>query len=435
MKKSVWSDSVTLPHFDKLCGDIKTDVLIIGGGICGVLCAYFLKQAGVDCVLVEAKRICQGVTQNTTAKITAQHGLIYAELIEKFGKETAQKYLSVNQQAIENFCELCKNIDCDFSRLSAYTYSRNNSRKIEREVRAINSLGGTAEYESMTPLPFKIAGAVRVNNQAQFNPLKFVAAIVKDLNIYENTMVQQVNGTTAFCDNGKISAKKIIVATHFPFINKHGNYFLKLYQHRSYVLALENAQDVDGMYMDETEDGFSFRNSGNLLLLGGCGARTGKSCGNWEELSDFKKRYYPKSDVKYRWATQDCITLDKIPYIGQYSAKTPNLFVATGFNKWGMTSSMVSAMLLCDMIQNIKNDYADVFSPQRSILKPQLFVNGFETLSNFVLPTTKRCPHLGCALLWNKAEHSWDCSCHGSRFDKDGNLINNPATKNADSVK
>ena len=435
MRKSIWSHSASLPKFNSLYGDIKTDVLVIGGGICGILCAYLLKKSGVDSTLVEATKIAQGTTCNTTAKITSQHGLIYDELISKFGKETAQKYLDINELAINKYEEMCSNINCDFSRLSAYTYSKDNLEKIEKEARALNSLGFSAEVKNVVPLPFKIAGAVCMKNQAQFNPLKFIEHIANDLNIYENTMVRQIDGNIAVCDRGKIYAKKIIVATHFPFINRHGNYFLKLYQHRSYVLALENAQDVDGMYVDEAQDGLSFRNSENLLLLGGGGQRTGKKCGGWQELTEYKECCYPQSTIKFPWATQDCMSLDKIPYIGQYSPKTPNLYVATGFNKWGMTSSMVSAMILSDLVQNIKNDYADVFSPQRSILKPQLFVNGLETISNFVLPTTKRCPHLGCALKWNKAEHTWDCSCHGSRFDEDGKLINNPATKDADKLK
>ena len=432
MHKSLWMDKSDLPKYKKLNGDIKTDVLIIGGGICGILCAYFLKQAGIECVIAEKDRISQRTTGNTTAKITSQHGLIYSYLIDNFGKETAQKYFDINEMAIKEFKKLSKNMDCDFKRTTAYTYSKNSSKIIEDELKALNSLGASVEFIKNSPLPFKIAGAVGLKNQAQFNPLKFIRGICKNLDIYENTMVYDIKDKYADCGDFKIYADKFIVATHFPFMDRHGNYFLKLYQHRSYVFALENAQDTDGMYVDESDTGLSFRNSGNLLLLGGGGGRTGKKCGNFKELIKFRDKHYPHSEIKYSWATQDCISLDKIPYIGKYSKRTPNIYVATGFNKWGMTSSMVSAIILCDMIQGIKNDYADIFSPSRSILKPQLFINGFETLSNFITPTTKRCPHLGCALKWNKAEHSWDCSCHGSRFEKDGKLINNPATKDAD---
>ena len=221
---------------------------------------------------------------------------------------------------------------------------------------------------------------------------------------------------------------KIIVTTHFPILNKHGSYFLKLYQHRSYVLALKGAQHLDGMYVDEDKKGLSFRTYGDLLLLGGGSHRTGKKGGNWHELEEFARKYYPSARVVSKWATQDCMSLDGVPYIGQYSKNTPDLYVATGFNKWGMSSSMVSAMILSDLVQGKPNEYAQVFSPSRSILRPQLAINALESTVGLLTPTAPRCPHLGCALKYNKAEHSWDCPCHGSRFSESGELINNPAT-------
>ena len=429
MKESVWESSTKLPEFTKLKKDIKTDVLIIGGGLAGILCAYFLKQAGVSYVLVEGSKIASGTTKNTTAKITSQHGLIYDKLIQKFGKEKAQMYLSANEKALKEYDKLCQAMDCDYEKKSAFTYSTTDRKKIEDEVRAVISLGFNAEFRNKTELPFNTKGAICFQNQAQFNPIKFICEISKDLNIYENTFIHDITPHTAFFDGGRITADKIIVATHFPFINKHGSYFLKLYQHRSYVSAFSNAQNLLGMYVDEDLKGLSFKSYNNLLLIGGGSHRTGKTGGNWEELNIFAKKYYPKAELKYEWAAQDCMSLDSIPYIGRYSKNTPNLFVATGFNKWGMTSSMVAAQILCDMVQDRKNDYAEVFSPQRSILKPQLFVNGFETAANFLTPKTKRCSHLGCALKWNKYEHSWDCACHGSRFTEDGRIIDNPATK------
>ena len=234
-------------------------------------------------------------------------------------------------------------------------------------------------------------------------------------------------GTTAVTDYGKIHADKIIAATHFPFINKHGSYFLKLYQHRSYMLALENAQNVDGMYVDEYRMGLSFRNYGSLLLLGGGAHRTGKDGGNWSELREFAERNYPDAEEKYFWAAQDCMSLDDLPYIGNYSKNTPNLYAISGFNKWGMTGAMLAAMTLSDMVCGVKNEYAKLFSPSRCIIKPQLFVNGFEAAKNLLTFTEKRCPHMGCALKWNSAEHSWDCACHGSRFSENGKVLDNPA--------
>ena len=426
--ESLWQRTADLPSFDRLDKDVSTDVLIIGGGMAGILCAYMLQNCGVDYMLVEADEICGGVTKNTTAKITSQHGLIYSRLISEFGTEKARLYLEANEKALEKYRELCRNIDCDFEDKDAFVYSADDRVKLYDEVKALGKLGYKAVLENDLPLPFKTEGAVKFNNQAQFNPLKFISAISKELNIREHTTVRELVGTTALTDSGRINAKKIIVTTHFPFLNKHGSYFLKMYQHRSYVIALENAPDVSGMYIDEAKTGMSFRNYKNLLLIGGGSHRTGKKGGNWRELRDFAKRYYPGATEKYFWATQDCMTLDGVPYIGRYSGRTDGLYVATGFNKWGMTSSMVSAMILCDLVRGKENRYSGVFSPSRTILRPQLAANAAEAIVNLLTPTVRRCPHLGCALKWNPDERTWDCPCHGSRFEENGKLIDNPAT-------
>ncbi|MCL2070846.1 MAG: FAD-dependent oxidoreductase [Oscillospiraceae bacterium] len=426
--KSIWSATSEPPVFPMLAGNIKTDVLIIGGGMAGILCAHFLKQSGIDYILVEGRQIGGGITKNTTAKITSQHGLIYDKLLKNAGIEKAKMYLESNQYAVAEFKKLAEQIPCDFEEKSAFVYSRADRNAIEREVRAVNSLGDHAKFTEKIPLPFRIAGAIEFEKQAQFNPLKFLYGIAKSLNIYENTFVQELIGNIAVTNHGKIKADKIIVATHFPFLNKHGSYFLKLYQHRSYAVALENASDVNGMYLDEIEDGLSFRNYGDLLLIGGGDHRTGTHGGNWRVIREFAKRKFSNAVEKYSWSTQDCMTLDSVPYIGRYSANTPNLYVATGFNKWGMSGSMVAALILTDMIQGRMNPYSTVYSPQRSMLKPQLAINGIKAVGNLLTPSTPRCPHMGCALKWNKVEHTWDCPCHGSRFEKSGKLIDNPST-------
>lgn len=425
--KSLWQSNIMLPEFPTLDRDIKTDVLIIGGGIAGILTAYFLHKRGVDYALVEKNRLCSENTQNTTAKITFQHGLIYSKILKESGLEAAQMYLAANQAAFEEYAHLCDGLDCDYEIKDNFVFSVSNRKKLEDELDALNKIGYEAEFVESLCLPTETAGAVCFRNQAQFHPLKFLSVIASGLNIYENTFVRELIGTQAVTNGGKISADKIIITTHFPFINKHGSYFLKLYQHRSYVIAIENAQDVGGMYVDESETGLSFRNYGNLLLLGGGGHRTGKDGGNWNELRRFAAKNYPDSAEKYFWAAQDCMSLDGMPYIGHYSKNTPDLYAASGFNKWGMTGAMLSAMILSDMLTGKSNEFESVFNPSRNIIKPQLFINGFETIKNLVTLTPKRCPHLGCALKWNKAEHSWDCPCHGSRFTQDGAVLDNPA--------
>ncbi|MBQ2774460.1 MAG: FAD-dependent oxidoreductase [Clostridia bacterium] len=425
---SVWSEQTKLPQFSELQKDISTDVLVIGGGLAGLLCARLLTDAGVNCVLAEQNRICSGVTKNTTAKITAQHGLIYDNLIQRFGENKAMLYFKANQQAVEDYAEMCKNIDCGFERRTSYVYTLKNRQKIENEVTALKRLGAKSDFVSGSDLPIDVMCAVSMKSQAQFQPLAFVSSIVDGLHIFENTQVLRIDGHTAVTHNGKINAKNIIVATHFPFINKHGLFSLKMYQQRSYVIAVEGAEQTAGMYVDEAQGGISLRSYGNLLLIGGAGARTGKPFGGWEQLRSFAADKYPEAKEKYHWATQDCMTLDEVPYIGAYSPNTPRLYVATGFNKWGMTSSMVAAKLLRDMILGKENELEAVFNPQRSMLRKQLLINGFEYASSLLAPSLKRCPHLGCHLKWNSAEHSWDCPCHGSRFSEDGELLDNPAT-------
>lgn len=424
---SIWTANSKLPQFKTLDRDISADVLIIGGGIAGILCAYNFERAGVDYVLLEADKICGKTTANTTAKITLQHGLIYSKLQKELGLNYAKLYYSANEEALFEYRRLCSDIDCDYSDSDSYIYSLGDTTRIRREFETLTALGADAVYTESTELPLKVTGAVGIKNQAHFNPLKFLSHISENLKIYENSRVVELLGNTAKTDRYRVTAKKIIVTTHFPFLNKHGFYFLKEYQERSYVLALENSAGLSGMYLDEKSGGLSFRGYGNYILLGGSSHRTGKGGCGWDELLAAAKKYYPKSEVKYKWATQDCITLDGIPYIGSYSKTADNLYVATGFNKWGMSSSMIAAKLLYDIICGKENKYQKLFSPSRSILKPQLATNTYEALCGWLSFGKKRCPHLGCALNYNKYEHSFDCSCHGSRFDKNGKLIDNPA--------
>ena len=427
MNNSIWAE-ISLPSFSPLSQDTKTDVLIVGGGLAGLLCAYTLQQAGVEYLLVEADTICSGVTRNTTAKLTSQHGLIYDKLTKSFGVDAARAYYDANEAALARYRELSQTIRCDFEEKPAYVYSTDGTSKLERELLALQRIGARASLVYQLPLPVKTTGAIRFDHQAQFHPLKFAAAISQGLHICEHTRVLAFEKNTCITDHGTIRAEKIIIATHFPMLNKHGAYFLKLYQHRSYVLALQHAQKLDGMYVDEDTAGLSFRNYGNLLLLGGGSHRTGKKGGSWQALSQFAHEQYPDAREVCRWATQDCMSLDAVPYIGRYGGGTQELYVASGFNKWGMTSSMAAAAILSDLVQGRKNAYAEVFSPQRSMLHPQLGANALETVANLLRPAKPRCPHMGCALHWNESERSWDCSCHGSRFTKAGHLLDNPAT-------
>lgn len=424
--ESLWQYGLERPEYPKLDGTCTTDVLVIGGGLAGILTAWCLKQKGIASVVVEKDRIASATTAHTTAKISAQHGLRCHEILKRSGEEWANMYFAANMEAAEALKTLCRKADCGLEEKDNFVYSA-NPRKIEQEMAALQKIGVAAKLAEHLPDFIPGACAVGLANQGQFHPLKLIRFLSKDLNIYESTKVTELIGTTAVTDSGRIQAKKLVIATHFPFLNKHGSYFLKLYQHRSYVLALKNAPALDAMYVDDSLSGMSFSSFDGYFLLGGGGHRTGKQGGSYPALRAFAKAHLEDTKECFHWAAQDTMSLDGIPYIGHYSRNTPDVYVAAGFNKWGMTGAMLSASLLSDRIAGMPNDYAPVFSPSRSILRPQLAVNCLETAANFLYPTTRRCPHLGCALKYNKQEHSWDCSCHGSRFLETGEVLDNPA--------
>lgn len=424
---SIWQDSSTRQPHAPLSGNISADVAVIGGGMSGILTAYFLKQKGASCVILEAGQVGMGVSVNTTAKVTAQHGLIYDRLLRQFGTKKACEYLSKNLLAVEKYRKLCADIDCDWRELSSFVYSHTSADEITREAQAINMLGGSSVITNRVPMPIQIEQAISMPHQGLFNPIKFLEHISKNLCIYENTRALSVKNHTITTDNGSVLAKDIVICTHFPFINMPGLYFAKMYQSRAYTIAMRGAQDVGGMYLDSRENGFSFRNYGDLLLICGGDHRTGKRGGGMDVVKDYAKLLYPNAVITHSWATQDCMSLDSIPYIGKYSLYAPHMYVATGFNKWGMSSSMVAAQMLSDMIVAGKNNYDSIFNSRRFSLGKQFFINGVETASAMLSLSVKRCSHLGCALKYNKDEHTWDCPCHGSRFDVDGTLINNPA--------
>lgn len=431
---SIW-ESVEMPEFPAAKGNLKTDVLIVGGGIAGLLTAYELQKNGASCIVAERKRVCGGITGRTTAKITFQHGLIYQKILRDKGAEKAKMYLEANRNALKKYAELCRNIDCGFKKTDSYIYSRGDRAALENEITALAKLGFGAELCEVTELPFRTVGAVKFKNQAQFDPLRFLRGIIGEMGenaqIFEHTHIIEISGKTALTKRAKITADKIVIATHFPFINTHGSYFLKLYQSRSNVIALKNAPELNGMYMDEDIYGLSFRNSGEYLLIGGGAHKTGEPCRR-QALENFAKTVYPDAEQQYAWGAQDCMSTDGIPYIGNYSALTPNLYTATGFNKWGMTSAMVAAEILRDKILGRRNPYAEVFNPSRCTLKKQLWINALSAAKNLLTPSVPRCPHMGCALKWNAEERSWDCPCHGSRFSRDGKLLDNPANVDLD---
>lgn len=471
--ESIWTKTCSIEERPSLSGNIKTEVAIIGAGLCGILCAYQLAAAGKRVVILEADRIAGGQTRGTTAKITSQHGLLYSDLLKQVGQAKAAQYAHVNESAVTEYRRMIstRQIDCDFEEMDAYVYS-NDCTKLKEEADIASFLGLPASFAHPSTLPFPVGGAVRFDHQAQFHPLKFIKAISEKLRIFEHTLVTKVEGNLLYTDHGFVEAEKIIFACHYPFINFPGMYFARMHQERSYVIALEGASLLDGMYIGDGNQHFSFRNYGSLLLFGGSGHRTGENryghC--YDSLRKKAHEFFPGCREVAHWSAQDGITVDNIPYIGTFSPKTPNWYVAAGFQKWGMTTSMAASLILRDAVCGVENPDAEVFSPARthaeqfagiasegkhavkgltkriltipdetaSQLKPGeggVITVGGEKLGAYkdeqltIHLVDIRCPHLGCQLEWNPDEKSWDCPCHGSRFDFRGKLLSGPALK------
>ena len=496
--QSYWMASTLQTEYPTLNEDLKVDIAIIGGGITGISCAYMLNKEGIKTAIIEADRILQGTTGHTTAKITSQHGLIYSKIKNQMSEEFAKQYADANESAIRMIEKLANDnqIKCDYIPQSAYIYSLQSEYidKISDEAKVASSLGIKATFLEEIPLSFPIKAAVRFDNQAQFHPRKFLLTLAKNFinsggNIFEQSRVVDIEedeGAYVIMTNlgKKVTAEKLIIASHYPFYNKTGLYFTRIYQERSYVVAIKARENYPaGMYIAAEESGHSLRNqmsdNGELILVGGEQHKTGQgedTSKNYKALIDFSNETFTVEDIPYRWSTQDCMTMDGLPFVGHFTSKTPNMYIATGYGKWGMTNSIASAMILRDLIISGKSPWQDVYNPSRQTISasaknfvienlnvadklikgkisplPQhveikpgkgeiIKANGEragayrdEQGTLHVVDTT--CTHMGCELNWNSAEISWDCPCHGSRFSYEGDIIEGPAVKPLDFHK
>ncbi|SFR83779.1 FAD-dependent oxidoreductase [Anaeromicropila populeti] len=482
MGNSIWEEHINYKKRGSLSYNLNTGIVVVGGGLTGILAAYYLQKAGEKVVVLEAEQIGGGITKHTTAKVTAAHNLIYDYLIQKFGYRKAKQYAESNMNAVKEYAQLIKEKDicCDMEQTSNYVYTRTNNKMIYKEYEAMQKLSMPVNFTADLDLPFSVEGAVELPNQLQIHPLKFINAIAEELTIYENTKVVNFLKDNLLevysSDRNKlfqVSGKDIIMATHYPVLNIPGFYFLKMHQERGYVLGIRETNGIQkGMYIDESKTGFSFRRYGDYILLGGSCHRTGENeaGGAYEKLFQAAKYWYPQGEAEYQWSNQDCMSLDRVPYIGRYSNLTKHLYVATGFNKWGMSTAMLAAQYLREHIVG-KERGNSVFSPRRhsttavsglekeikTVTKNlclQLFclpkratedigmgcggivtyknqkVGVYKDYDGTVYSVDTKCPHLGCMLSWNPDELSWDCPCHGSRFDYRGQLIDNPSVVN-----
>lgn len=491
LPESYWISSAPEAEFPALQEDINVDVVIVGGGLVGIQTAYQLEKEGFNIAVLEANHIGHGTSGYTTAKITSQHHLIYDKLIKQVGKEQALQYATANETAIHEIKKIARenNIDCDYISQSAFIYTQkeNYIEEIEKEVEAAASLGIEATYVKDIPFQIPIKAGIRFFNQAQFHPLKYLYSLAnvlkeKGVQIYQYSRAADIEKDDKFIittsQGKKVTAKIAIIASHYPFYNKEGMYFGRIYSERSYAIAIKAQEKYPGgMYINAEDPPRSLRSintpDGELIMVIGENHKTGQ--GNdmnqhYLELMKFAGDVFTVNDIPYRWSTQDCMTLDNVPYIGQFTSDTPNLYIATGFKKWGMTHSTVSSMLLRDLIVKGKSPWQDVYNPSRksiaastkdfivqnadvakhlikgkvSSLDKELDilndeaqvlkidgnrVGAYRDEQGQLHLVNTTCTHMGCELNWNNAERTWDCPCHGSRFSYKGEVIEGPAVK------
>lgn len=390
---SYWLDGSQIPEFASLGGSIKTDIVIVGGGIVGITAAYLLRNSGRSVTVLEGGRLLHGTTGYTTAKLSVQHGLIYDELISTFSEEDARHYYEANRQAMDWAKSITEEleIDCGLETRPAYLYaeSATGEQKIEKEFEAYEKIGiPRASLTKHTDLPFPIRTALKLEDQYQFHPVYFLTALVKEaqragVKFYENaraktvhmpSQVELVNGYT-------VDAQQVLVTSHFPFNDFEGLYFSRMRVERSYAMTLRgNFKEDMGMYINVESPTRSIRTvldaSGERLLqIGGEGHVSGRheenTRNNYAKLRDFASSYFGTSEVTHNWSSQDLLPLDHLPYIGQMVTGMPHVFVATGFSKWGMSNGIVAAHVLSDLVLGKANPYEDLFSPTRTKLRPK----------------------------------------------------------------
>jgi glycine/D-amino acid oxidase-like deaminating enzyme/nitrite reductase/ring-hydroxylating ferredoxin subunit len=496
---SFWLESTPDTSYPPLEGGVSVDVAVIGAGIAGLTAAVLLKRAGKTVAVVEAKRIARGASGYTTAKVTSGHGVVYSELTKTFGAEGARIYAEANQAALDRVAQFVEGdaIDCDFERKANYVYaeSKEEVEAIEHEVDAARRCGLDVSFVDDTPLPYDVTGAIRLENQAQFHPRKYLLALAATVpgdgsHLFELTRAVDVEEGGLYdvrTDRGTVAARDVIVTTHLPFLDR-GLFFAKTYPHRSYAAAAPIAEEQapDGMFINSgtpTRSARTIRDGERLLLqVGGQGHKTGEAedtAGRYAELERFLREHWPEAGpIEYRWSTQDYMSFDRVPYIGRLRRRSRHVYTATGFNKWGMTSGTVAAMILSDRILGRENEWAELFESTRlkprasapKFLKESALV-GFSFVGDRVtsgdrasaeglangegalvrISGRKRavfrdeagglhvlspvCRHLHCIVAWNAAERTWDCPCHGSRYTGEGRVIQGPAVKDLKRIE
>ena len=494
--ESVWIATSDEPAFAAVEAPLEVDVAVLGAGIAGLTTALLLKYAGVRVAVLEAGGVCRATTGHTTAKVSAQHGLIYDTLRSKFGRDSAWAYAQANLGAVDVIEAIVREhqIECDWERRAAYAYTEQDSnvRQIEQEVDAAREAGLPASYTEQTDLPWAVKAAVRFDDQAQFHPRRYCLALARLVDgdgshVFERTRaldVEDASPCLVKTEREDVRAAFVVLATHLPFLDQ-GAFFAKCHPEREYALAVALDQPVPrGMYLSVEQPTRSIRQhpfgDDELLILSGDSHKSGQDDDteqHYGALRRFAAERFAVRSVAYRWSTQDHMSVDQVPYIGRLRRTSERLYVATGFNKWGMTGGTLAGVVISDQILGRENPLTELFDPNRvkPLASARQFVTenvnvarrfvgeritkrrsaGAEDLApgegqvasmagkqvaisrdenGMLHAVSARCTHLGCIVNWNTAEQTWDCPCHGSRFAQDGSVIEGPAVTALEDV-
>ena len=483
---SLWMATSEWAEHPVLGGDMSVQAVVVGSGITGLTAARLLSEQGMTVAVIEARRVCSGVTGLTTAKVTALQSTIYSELSERWGDEMSAAYAAANLEGLEMIRRRARDesIECDLRIAAALTYTETSDglAKVESEVEAAQRAGLDVSFTTESDLPFEIAGAARLEDQAQFHPRNYCLGLMRGIlanggAVFEGTRAVDIDATAGAVatNRGTISAEVIVVASHIPFVNT-GAYFARMTTSRSYAVAFRSqGEPASGMYISVDQPIRSIRSTGDgYTIVGGEAHPSG-------EVVDTEDRYaaiaawsqdrFGATDIGYRWSAQDYRSVDGLPFVGRLGS-SGRVFMATGFAKWGMANGSIAAAIMVDLAMGRDNPISSVFDTKRAAVKqaaPGLLKAGAgvakHLLTDRVLPSglpaveqlapgsgqvvsidghkaaafrdedgsvhavSPICTHLGCQVTFNNAERTWDCPCHGSRFDVEGKVLHGPAVR------
>lgn len=486
--QGLWHATAGPRSYPALAGDQRAEVVVVGAGITGLTTALLLADEGVDVAVVEALGVAAGVTGRTTAKVTSQHSLLYSTIASKRGEEVAQVYATANQQAVDVVAALVeRGIDCAFERRPAYTYTREEPYvpKITEEVDLCRRLGLPAVFTTECDLPYDILGAIRFDAQAQLQPVAYCDGLARLLvdaggRIFERSRVTAVTDAepaVVTTEGGSIAADAVVLATHVPILDR-GLFFAKMEPSASHGIAVEADGAVPaGMYISAESPSRSVRSfthdGRRFVVVVGESHRTGEGDARERERSlvEFAARHWP-GPVRYRWTAEDFMPQDAVPYVGPLDRTLRPTYVATGFQKWGLSNGTAAALILTDLVLGREHPWAEAFDSNRvtppasatSFVRHNVRAAGHMVADRFrtegaeavqrlgpgegvvvraggrlravsaddagtVTSVSAVCTHMGCVVQFNAADRSWDCPCHGSRFAADGTVLHGPAVE------